>query len=306
MLFMFVLTVHASARVFTVKSSIDSTQIWIGQQTSVHFEVTQPQNTLIRFPVFSRILVEGLEKVQPASVDTATNANGQWVVKHTYVITSFYDSLYHIPPFPFIAGNDTLWSQSLALKVIQPFVIDTAQYQIADIKGVMNPTIDWWFWIKRVLPWVLMLMAIVGVIYLIVKLLRKKPATIPEMIIPKEEAHIVALKKLDEIRKSKLWLHGREKEYHTQLTEVLREYIESIFEIPAPEMTSEEMFSHLSDLKSTNQVAWQSIKQVLTLADLVKFAKWHPATEEHEQSWSNAVLFVNNTKIIEEKVNDVS
>jgi hypothetical protein len=57
------------------------------------------------------------------------------------MVTAFEDSLMYIPSYPFVNGNDTIWSKPLSLKVVQPFVIDTTSHQIADIKNVYTPPI---------------------------------------------------------------------------------------------------------------------------------------------------------------------
>lgn len=296
-----------SAQEFTVQSSVDSTQIWIGQQTEVHFKITQRTPKRVQSPIFSGSIIDGLELVQQVKVDSTTSPDGHLVVKQSYMITSFYDSLYLIPAFPFVIDNDTVWSNPMSLKVIQPFVIDTASMQFADIKAVLKPDFNLGFWLKALIPWLLGLIFITGLIFLIVYLIKNRKKEEPVVVVPRESAHLIALKQLDDLKQEKPWLQGRFKEYHTTLTDILREYIERIYEIPAPEMTSEELMSYLSTLKEENKNAWQALRQILQLADLVKFAKWIPATDENELSLSNAVVFVNETKVEEEnKEDDIS
>ena len=62
------------------------------------------------------------------------------------------------------------------------------------------------------------------------------------------------------------------------------------------EMTSEEILSHLNFLRFEQKSAYTSLKNILHLADLVKFAKWNALIDEHELSLNNAYLFVNQTK----------
>ena len=65
------------------------------------------------------------------------------------------------------------------------------------------------------------------------------------------------------------------------------------------EMTSEEILDHLKSLRMEQKSTYLSLKQILQLADLVKFAKWNATPDEHELSLLNAYLFVNQTKIEE-------
>jgi hypothetical protein len=289
----------AFAQKVTVNAKLDSTILMIGDQAHLTFEVSQLPNQKVSMPIFSDSIPGGLELVEKLKADTLKSDNGHLVVKQSYVVTAFVDTLLYIPPFPFINNGDTTWSKSLSLKVVQPFKIDTASNQIADIKPVMDPKFDWMYVVKILL----ILLALHGLIVLILFLYRKyfKKAVVldlksQELLLP---AHVVALNYLDKIKQEKSWQQGRDKEYHTELTEVLRTYIERMFDINSMEMTSEEILEHLQTLKKENKAAYISLGQILKLADLVKFAKWDATVDEHEMSLSNAYLFVNQTKIEE-------
>ena len=295
------------ARQLTVNAGIDSIQIWIGQQTKLTFEYSQQPDQFVQAPIFSGVVVNGLEIVQRLKSDTVKAADGHLDIKQSYVVTSFEDTLLLIPPFPFVSDEDTVWSNALSLKVIQPFVIDTTQLQVADIKGVFNPKFNLLFFLKKVIPWVLALIIIAGLIFLLIVLLKKKPRVEQAEAIPDVPPHELALMRLEKIRQDKLWQQNRHKEYHSELTDVLRAYIESIYQVPAMEMTSDEILTQLNFLRMEKKEVYNMLQQILHLADLIKFAKWNVGPDEHELSLSNAFSFVNETKIEEEiKEDDIS
>jgi hypothetical protein len=294
-----------TAQVFSVKASIDSTRIWIGQQTKITFEFNQQEGKFVQTPVFSDTIIGGLELVERAKSDTVKSDNGTITVKQFYTVTSFEDTLLLIPAFPFINGKDTAWSNQLSLKIIQPFVIDTTKNEITDIKDVFKPDFNLWYFLKKALPWFLGALLLAVVIFLLVKFLKRKKTDAdenPELKLPAWE---VALSKLNKIKQEKLWQQNRHKEYHTELTDVLREYIERSYQMQAMEMTSDEILNALSFLRNENKVAYQLLQQILQLADLIKFAKYNVGPEEHEMSLNNAVSFVNQTKVEEESKEDV-
>lgn len=293
------------AQGITVTASIDSTQIWIGQQTQLTFELSQQPGQYIVSPVFSESIIDGLELVKPVSRDTANASDGHLIIKQSYVVTAFEDTLLLIPSFPFVEGEDTVWSNPMSLKVIQPFVIDSTKQEIADIKTVFKPKFSFLYLLKQIAPWLIGAVLLAAIIFLLIKLLKKKPQGVEIVKHPDIPADIVALNKLEKIRAEKLWHQNRHKEYHTELTDVLREYIERVFEIPAMEMTSDEILSQLAKLKKEDKSSFDALKQIFLLADLVKFAKWTAGPDEHELSLSNAFLFVNQTKTEEEKKEDV-
>ena len=291
------------AQKISVTAKIDSSVIWIGSQTILSFEVSQLPNQKVVMPLFSDTVVKGLELVEPVKNDTVNSADGHLLVSQRCKITSFHDSLLYIPPYPFVLNGDTVWSKSLSLKVIQPFKIDTTSNSIADIKPVFNPKFDW-RGLLNILLWVLLALLIIALTYVLIqKYWRKKPvfASAPKPILP---PHVIAISHLDKIKQEKPWQQGRFKEYHTELTDVVRAYLEVVFDIRSMEMTSDEILDQLKVLRIENKAAYLSLQQIMKLADLVKFAKWHTTPDEHELSLYNAYQFVNLTKVDVEVINE--
>jgi len=89
------------------------------------------------------------------------------------------------------------------------------------------------------------------------------------------------------------------KEYYTELTDILREYIEERFDVAAIEMTSSEILDGLVP-KNINDQAMQKLKGSLELSDLVKFAKASPTALENDTCLNNGVDFITETKAVEE------
>lgn len=286
----------------TVDAKIDTSLIVIGGQTILTFELTQKKNQKVLLPQFNDTITGAIEIVESPKADTTASDADNILIKKRYVVTSFEDSLLYIPPYPFVSNGDTVWTRSLSLKVVQPFQIDTASNQIADIKQVMDPPINWKAILRIALVVILVLIVLIVIYFLVRKYIFKKPifeSAAPEVILP---SYVVALNQLEKIRGEKAWLNNRAKEYHTELTDVLRTYIEKTFDVPCMEMTSEEIISYLNHLRFENKKAYTSLTQILKLADLVKFAKWEATSAEHELSLANAIEFVNETKIEEEQV----
>lgn len=296
----FISVCSLQAQNLSVTAQIDSSVIAIGGQTALTFEINQLPGNKVICPLFSDTLLRGIEIVEPLRSDTSVADNGNVLIKQRYVITSFEDSLYYIPPYPFVFNGDTVWTKSLSLKVVQPFQIDTATAQIADIKNVMEPKRNWKAIARIALIILLLIIASILTHYFYKKYFKKKSTDniSPELLLP---ASVVAISKLDKIKNEKAWQQNRTKEFHTEITDTLRVYIERIYDLPCMEMTSEEIIEHLNHLKFENKKAYSALIQILKLADLVKFAKWEATPDEHELSLANVYLFVNETKINEEQ-----
>ena len=301
MFLLLVALVHPNlwAQKITVNARLDSTVLWIGNQTFLTFEVSQQPKQKVSMPVFSDSIIGGLDVVEPVKVDTVKSQDGHILVKQHYLVTAFKDSLLYIPPFPFVLNGDTVWSKSLSLKVVQPFKIDTASNAIADIKPVFQPKFNW----LNLLFIILMVLAIHGLLIILFivyqKYIKKQPVLDSKEMKLLLPPYVVALSELDKIKQEKPWQQGRSKEYHTELTDIIREYIERVFNVNSMEMTSDEILEHLRNLRLEQKTAYTGLRQILQLADLVKFAKWNATPDEHELSLLNAYLFVNQTKVEE-------
>ena len=118
----------------------------------------------------------------------------------------------------------------------------------------------------------------------------------------KDPPHIVALRSLEKTRSQKLWQTGKQKQFYTQVTDALRQYIAARYEVPALEQTSAEMFQDLED-KAIDPALTDSLKDLFTTADFVKFAKHAATDQENENAIPTAVRFVNETymKQVEEE-----
>ena len=280
-----------------VSAQLDSTQLMIGDQCDLRLQATIDKQEQVLFPVYGEELIPGIEITDRTMIDTADLKDGHRQLTQYLTVTSFKDSLFFIPPVAFTSGADTLLTDPMSLNVIQPFEIDTAQNAITDIKPIFRAPIWWW----GIIRWILLAIAVaglaVGLFYLIryIKRLRAKgegETPEPEVLRPAEE---VALEKLDKIREEKIWQQGRQKEYHTELTDVVREYIARRFDISSQEQTSSEILSDIQPVLKERKDLFQMLKKMLSLADLVKFAKWNPLPDENEQSLRDAYEFVRET-----------
>jgi hypothetical protein len=183
-------------------------------------------------------------------------------------------------------------------------------YRIKDIKEDLYNTpfnfAEFWYYFKKYFKqyWWILVVAILlaaGIIYFLM-FYKKNKKPIFMRVKPKLPAHVIALEKLEQIRKEKIWSHGKVKEFHVQITDVIREYIENRFNIYAIEMTTSEILQAINDYTNTKESEKLKLKQVLELADAVKFAKYRSLQNENDLSLSNSFEFVENTKeIIEEQ-----
>ena len=278
-----------------VSAAIDSTAIYIGDQTDMHLSAIMESTEQVALPRYGETLIDGIEIVKRTGVDTTVLQDGRVQLNQTLTLTSFSDSLFFIPPQPFVSGEDTLWSDGLSLNVIQPFEIDTT-LAITDIKPVQRAPIWWWGIIRWVLLAIGCILLGIGAWYFIKWAMhRKKGGELQLAEVEKRPAEEVALEKLDKIKAEKIWQEGKVKEYHTELTDVIREYIGRRYEVKSTEKTSDETLRELKPLMGEQKELFERLRKMLSLADLVKFAKWHTTPDENESALLTAYDFVHET-----------
>lgn len=281
-----------------LQADIDSVTLPIGQQTLLHLTLTGSSDQRYTFPTFpGDQVVDGVEVLDRRPVDTLELDGSYIKLKADYLITSFDSGLYYIPPIKVLAGTDSVFSNELALNILT-YDVDTTNYQLFDIKGIQKPP-----FVLADYLWLFLLvfgataLGVGGWWYF--KRYKQRLSTPTEAdVLASLPPHVAAFKALDTLKQERPWLYGRNKEYYTRLSDILRLYIERRFQVNAPEMTTSEILDLFRRDKLTQSV-YQNLKQILQLSDLVKFAKLGPQESEHELSLMNAYLFVNQTKIEE-------
>ena len=300
-----------SAQQIKATAKLDSNSIRIGQQVklqlSIQYRVDNGKQIKIRWPEINDTIRKEVEVVSQSKTDTLIpdkNNPFQFVQSKTLYITSFDSGYWAIPPFKFFVNDDTngFFTESLLLAV-STIAIDTT-IAIKDIKAPYSENYTWLDWIKDNMYVVYGTLVAILVVLLIIYLIRHFKKTKPPVVIvetPKLPAHIIAFEKLDKLKNEKLWQEGKLKLYHIMLTEILREYIENRFRIQALEQTTDEILYGFRNV-SIDEESKRKLKQILILADLVKFAKEQPLPNENEMSLSNAYDFVTGTKREEESL----
>jgi len=296
-LLLVLLSIATFAQNTTVKAVLDSQEILIGDQINLDLSVEFTEETPVLWPVFKDTITGQLEIIEASVPDTIKKETGETIIHQRLVLTSFDTGFLVLPPIVFVFNNDT--SNRLATEPLLIFVSDIAVEMEADIKEIKEPydvPFNWRKWIKWGLLALLLITLIVGGIFLWKKY-RKQPETPVARPKPKRPAHEIALEKLEVLRHKKLWQNDQTKKFYIELSDITREYIEFRFDVLALEMTSEETISALK-LNGLDEEKIRSLNQMLQMADLAKFAKYRPISNENEQCFDIARTFVNNTLVM--------
>ena len=264
---------------FAQTATLDSNTILIGQQ--INFTITNKVTSTKIWPTYNEFLVEGIEIIKASKIDTTDG-----VITQEFVITAWDSGSYFIPPIAFSENSKT---QALLLNVQTIILAEDAE--LKDIKQPIEEPIGW----SDIWPWLLGILILSLIIFILRKYVfnKNKPSIIikPKVIIA---ADISALKELNALEKAKIWQEGNVKEYHSQLSEIIRRYTENRFQFIALELTTDEILQELKSILSDDQL--NNLSTLLQRADLAKFAKSKPIDTENMESMVLAKGFVNATK----------
>ncbi|WP_299223091.1 BatD family protein [uncultured Psychroserpens sp.] len=260
-----------------VTSSIDSTKIKIGEQITYKIKVEADTTDLVVFPEGQTF--SPLEVIETYAIDT-TNKNAKYSFIKKYGLTKFDSGSYTIPRQKVVIGAKTFFTDSLKVQVFN-VAVDTTKQGLYDIKPIIEVEK------KKSKTWliILIVLAAIGLVAFVLYWLiwRKKPLTEEEEIalLPPYDRAKLALKKLDE----STYLQNAElKDYYSELTFIIRKYLDEKVYEKALESTTDELISRLHLLDDANQIDLgkddiKNLEAILKRADLVKFAKSAPNVE---------------------------
>jgi len=281
----------------------DTNSIRIGEQINLSIVVKTNQNdsTEITWPIASDTLSGQIDVVRVVPVDT-TEKSGLKYYNQQWVVTSFDSGQHVIPAFQLVINGDEYETDPFMIHV-ETMEVDTTQ-AIKSIKSVESVPISFLDWIKY--HWQLfaglgVLAILVFGIYLILKQRKKVKAAPIKKKAPKIPPFVTAIHRLKELKKAKYWQHDEIKKHHSEISEILREYLEYQFAFPALEQTTGEVMHavRLTEITSEQQ---NHLRRILMLSDLVKYAKEKPGREENVDMLNLASGFVNETKPKEEPI----
>lgn len=288
-----------NAQQVTVKASIDSTHILIGDQLKLLLEIEKPKDLNVQFPQVPDTFSSKIEVVNRSKIDTFKLDNKERVrLTQSLYITSFDSGRHQIPPFYFRMKDGKMLDSAATRELmfqVHGMKIDTTKGPV-DIKTVYGAPVT----LKEVTPYILGIILLAAIIFFIFYYIKWKKKNVPMFSKPErpaEPAHIVALRELDRIKTQKLWQQEKIKQYYSEVSDTIRTYIQNRFDIQAMEQTSSETIGIFKQQKElVDGKTLDQLQHILSLADLVKFAKYVPLPDDNNLTLMNAYFFVNQTK----------
>jgi len=255
-----------------VSIQVDTTNIRIGEQ--IQYKITVASTGDVMFP---KLRLDSLGKVEVVEMRDADTIKNKF--EKVYLLTSFDSGQYVIPKQSVLINNKSFLTDSLLVSVTT-VKVDTTKQKMFPIKSIKREpkTFDDY---KHLFWWLIPIFVILAVIlYFVFR--KKKEKEVPKVYVEPIQEALQRLKELDE---KELLKQNKIKIYYSELTDIVRTYIERDINIPALESTTDELIETINDFNSSSNLGIsketiQQLKEVLKSADLVKFAKSKPIVEE--------------------------
>ena len=275
------------------RATVDSTRYLVGDAIPVHVQISHAPGAAVR-PLFADT-IGGFTILGSSPL----RVEGERVSVGDVVVAKYDSGDATLPPLQFLV---TLATDSAGQTVatgelhftIQTVPVDTAQ-DIKDLKSPLSIPLTW----QEILLGCALLLLVAAMGYLFYRWWKRRLLPAAEVsAAPSRPAHVIALEELGTLKQKKLWQQGLIKPYYTEVTDILRRYLENRYRLMALERTTDEILDDLRRIRMTGELL-KKADHLLRRADLVKFAKHQPATPEHDESIQIVYDVVERTRIAE-------
>lgn len=282
----------------SIDSQVDRAKILIGDVVRYSLRVTHDASVTVTMPTPGSNL--GQFELRDYQVLEPQKKEGKTLLGADYLISTFDTGEFEIPPLSvtYTVKGDTAQHllKSEPIRIMVQSLNPSEAGDIRDIKPPLTPPRDWKAMLIR-LSGLLLLIAAVAAAWWYIRQRRRGLGLLPERQTPPRPAHEVALAALEALLASDWLAAGKHKEWHSELADIIRRYVEGRYAIDAMEMTS---FELLAALRSWGlEEKWLTrLRELLMICDMAKFAKYKPEVSESERLSATALDFVHATKLV--------
>ncbi|MDL2228478.1 hypothetical protein LJC25_04650 [Bacteroidales bacterium OttesenSCG-928-K03] len=282
----------------SASATLDKNNILIGEHSNLRLSLSSSKPfELLEWPQMYDTIISEIEIIERTNVDTIITKT-QYQYTQNLKLTSFDSGYYVIPPLAFKIKTENGIEEYLET-IAQLFEVHTIEIDstsnIKPISSVVNIPVTIGE-VARKASFALAITVVVGLIIFLIYYF-KKHKKIPNIIRPKPvvPANRKAIDSLYTLENKKLWQAGQVKEYYSEITDILREYIAGTYEIPAVEMITDDIFDLMKKSDKYQTDYYNLALSIFTLSDMVKFAKGITEADDNIKIMKDAYDFVNGS-----------
>lgn len=275
-------------------SKISTDNIKFGEPIVLKITVKTGQKDTIIFPTITDTLSEKFEVLRQKK-DTLRKNNSIFI-SDSIIFSAYEEGTFSVPPQRILVNSKKYFTPSYKVTVA-PVVTDSVKTPIFDIKSIVQIPKNVWDYIQPYLGYVLVLLVIlVCVIIYFIRRNKKKSET------HKSEPDVLAIKRLKKLKKSDYIAKDLYKKYYSELTSIIKEYMEARWNFPATKLLSDDLLEYLKNEKWLDENEIENLSDIFKISDLAKFAKYKPTPEETKLHMEKAINFINLTKTDSPKI----
>ncbi|MCC7431428.1 BatD family protein [bacterium] len=295
-LIIFLFCQFSYAQDLVLNAFTDKQQIKVGEPLEFSLKITAKKNLKFNYPNFQKAIGK-FEVIEPAKIKVDSSSTSETTTTITYKLTAFETGEAKIPPINvnFFALPDTT-ENSLASNSIPISIASTLnpqeQQNPADIEEPVQYPFDW----MLLALWISGGLILIALIFWLYKKWKAKQIKHEPEKIEIKDSRTPWQKAMEDFQKLKgkqLAEKGEFKAFYTFLTDIFRVYVGELTTVSTLEMTSSEILELTERLKLETKIN-SEIHSLLTLSDLVKFAKEIPTFSQAEEHFTFAIEIVNS------------
>ena len=285
--------VSAQEAIRILSHQFDPDTITIGDPVQLRLQIEADESLHIYLDPMEVSKQEHLEvdKPQIKHIRSEGTPTGKARYEVTYPLRAFAIGTHTLSPITIkYAGadrdNGSIQTPAYLLEVqsVKPL----GATEMKDVKGPWSVSPDWFLYILAAL----LVIVIVGVLVFLYLWKRAKPVEVQSEMVSQRQPHAIAYEQLNRIEGMNWVAQGEMKVYHTEISQVIRQYIAARYHIPALELTTQELLDRLG----SEDVPIELVQRLITNCDLVKFARYSPAKLEAHERLEEARRIVDETK----------
>ena len=285
-----------------VEATADTNRILIGEPIPLSLSVKYNSGVSIKWPVIPEQF-QVFEKISEGSI-SSHEEGGNVIEQKKLTITSFDTGWHVIEPFTFLYSLNNNWDSIKTEPIlvhVATVAVDTTQ-EIRPLKGILEIEKTW----RDYIPHLLIAIAlIIGALlfWWWYKKRKVKPEPQVQPVAERIPFSIWAIQQLDKLEAQYSNNEVNVKEFYIKLSEVIRKYLLELKGIDTLEMTTRETIDAIKEV-NFNREATHLLQEILTTADMAKFAKSEPTERINKEMLQHAREVINLTKPTPAKENN--
>lgn len=300
---------HSLAQKGKVIAKLTPTKILIGEQTTLDVRVVHPKGQKVELLLPKDTLVAGVEVIKTVLSDSTDITDKLQEYLYKVTLTAFDSATYQLQNIRAMVGGVLLELTDPPLLMVTTLPVDLKQPEKYNpIKGQWEPDFVWmdYIWVLYLIGGLLLIALLV---YFWIRWRKKRNAPItPSEPLAVVDPYTEAIQSMETLKGEQLWEHNRIKEYYTGITDILRRFIWRVYGIETSEKTTSEILESFRKRVNDKELD-RILKRVLSTADMAKFAKYTPASDENMSVMTASIAFIEEQKktaTVEEESNHLT